>query len=57
MRFLLAFLALRSGPVVAADRPSFVFIHIDDLGYADIEPFGSKLDRPQPRAPYRRVKR
>ncbi len=29
----------------AADRPNFVIINIDDLGYADIEPFGSKLNR------------
>ena len=26
-------------------RPNFVFINIDDLGYADIGPFGSKLNR------------
>ena len=26
-------------------RPNFVLINIDDLGYADIEPFGSKLNR------------
>ncbi|MFI4876830.1 MAG: sulfatase [Blastopirellula sp. JB062] len=26
-------------------RPNFVIINIDDLGYADIEPFGSKLNR------------
>ena len=29
----------------AADRPNFIFINIDDLGYADIGPFGSKLNR------------
>jgi len=28
-----------------APRPNFVFINIDDLGYADIAPFGSKLNR------------
>lgn len=27
-----------------ADRPNFVIINIDDLGYADIEPFGSELN-------------
>ncbi len=27
------------------DKPNFVVINIDDLGYADIEPFGSKLNR------------
>jgi arylsulfatase A len=26
-------------------RPNFVFVNIDDLGYADIEPFGSVLNR------------
>ncbi len=33
--------------LVAADAPppNFVVINIDDLGYADIEPFGSKLNR------------
>jgi arylsulfatase A len=29
----------------AADRPNFIIINIDDMGYADIEPFGSKLNR------------
>ena len=29
----------------AADKPNFVLINIDDLGYADIGPFGSKLNR------------
>jgi len=28
-----------------APRPNFIFINIDDLGYADIGPFGSKLNR------------
>ena len=28
-----------------APKPNFVIINIDDLGYADIEPFGSKLNR------------
>jgi arylsulfatase A len=30
---------------LAADKPNFVVINIDDMGYADIEPFGSKLNR------------
>ena len=30
---------------VAARRPNFIVINIDDLGYADIGPFGSKLNR------------
>jgi arylsulfatase A len=29
----------------AADQPNFVVINIDDLGYGDIAPFGSKLNR------------
>src|SRR3954466_11404193 len=37
--------ALTSNPVSAADKPNFVIINIDDLGYADIGPFGSKLNR------------
>src|SRR5262249_38957947 len=28
-----------------SDRPNFIFINIDDLGYADIGPFGSKINR------------
>ena len=28
-----------------AEKPNFVLINIDDLGYADIGPFGSKLNR------------
>jgi arylsulfatase A len=29
----------------AATKPNFIIINIDDLGYADIGPFGSKLNR------------
>src|SRR3982751_872674 len=36
--FLLSSLAL-------ADKPNFIFINIDDMGYADIAPFGSKINR------------
>ena len=35
-------------PIVAAPlptKPNFIVINIDDLGYADIGPFGSKLNR------------
>ncbi|MFA6545905.1 MAG: sulfatase [Limisphaerales bacterium] len=28
-----------------APKPNFIVINIDDMGYADIEPFGSKLNR------------
>lgn len=33
------------GTMQAAEKPNFIFINIDDLGYADIGPFGSKLNR------------
>ena len=33
------------GQSEAAQKPNFVFINIDDLGYADIGPFGSQLNR------------
>ncbi len=39
-----AFTGVASEPV-AAQRPNFIIINIDDLGYADIGPFGSKLNR------------
>src|SRR5438094_3357033 len=42
---LLAALALLPGRASGADKPNFVLINIDDLGYADIGPFGSKLNR------------
>ncbi len=44
---LLTALLLPSAGLRAADapRPNFVFINIDDMGYADIGPFGSKLNR------------
>jgi arylsulfatase A len=29
----------------AADKPNFIIINVDDLGYADVGPFGSKLNR------------
>lgn len=35
-----------AGRLAAADpKPNFIVINIDDLGYADIGPFGSKLNR------------
>jgi arylsulfatase A len=48
--FLLAALLLSpAAGLLAADapaaRPNFIFINIDDLGYADIGPFGSKINR------------
>jgi len=46
--FLLSLLCwLLAGFAFAADvpKPNFIVINIDDLGYADIGPFGSKLNR------------
>jgi arylsulfatase A-like enzyme len=37
--------AVLAGAVAAAAKPNFIVISIDDLGYADIGPFGSKLNR------------
>jgi arylsulfatase A len=40
----LVFLLAVVGVLRAADTPNLIFINIDDLGYADIGPFGSKLN-------------
>jgi arylsulfatase A len=44
---LIALLLLPAGKLPARDAaiPNFVFINIDDLGYADIGPFGSTINR------------
>jgi arylsulfatase A len=43
---LLALLLLPlTATLPAADQPNFIVINIDDLGYADIGPFGSTLNR------------
>ena len=43
---LLPLAVLLSSLALAADpKPNFIIINIDDLGYADIGPFGSKLNR------------
>lgn len=42
--FLLAF-ALLQGAARSEPKPNFIVITIDDLGYADTGPFGSKLNR------------
>lgn len=34
-----------AGKKAGARRPNFIFISVDDLGYADIGPFGSVLQR------------
>ena len=44
--FLLSALLLSLiSSTAAAEKPNFIVINIDDLGYGDIEPFGSKLNR------------
>ena len=50
MRRILPFLftlvfCLQSASANEVDQPNFVVIFIDDLGYGDIEPFGSKINR------------
>ena len=46
MRFLFATLMLALGLAAAdAPKPNIILINCDDLGYADIGPFGSKLHR------------
>jgi len=45
IRLLSCHAALLATLVVAAERPNFVVINIDDMGYADIGPFGSQLNR------------
>lgn len=43
----LLFLMLITSPLQAAtpDRPNFIVVFCDNLGYGDIEPFGSKIHR------------
>ncbi len=43
--FILLALFLFSATAFAADKPNFVLIFIDDMGYGDIGPFGSKVNR------------
>ena len=44
---LTTLLALTFSPLAPAEtpKPNFIIINIDDMGYADIGPFGSKLNR------------
>jgi arylsulfatase A len=44
--FFLACALLLVTHAAAADKPNFVLINIDDLGYADIGPYGSKNKTP-----------
>lgn len=45
LAILLAVPPLADAGEKAAGKPNFIVINIDDLGYADIGPFGSKLNR------------
>jgi len=42
---LLALLFVFAATLRAAERPNFIVINIDDLGYTDIGPYGSKVNR------------
>jgi len=44
-RFLFVSLCVLCGHLSAAEKPNLVIINIDDLGYGDIGPFGSTLNR------------
>jgi arylsulfatase A len=46
LRLLVCILASAASALAAANRPNFVIINIDDLGYADIGPFGSTNKTP-----------
>ena len=35
-----------SEPSAEATRPNFLLVVVDDLGFADIEPFGSEIETP-----------
>jgi len=43
--FILSAFCLLTAIALGADKPNFIVINIDDMGYADIGPFGSKLNR------------
>ena len=45
MRFLLMTVLLACGLCEAADKPNIIIIFIDDMGYADIGPFGATKQR------------
>ncbi|MDP6448313.1 MAG: sulfatase-like hydrolase/transferase, partial [Pirellulaceae bacterium] len=44
-RFLLTLAALCALSLSAKEKPNLVLIFIDDMGYGDIGPYGSKLNR------------
>ena len=43
--FLLTLFALFAFSLSAAEKPNLILIFIDDMGYGDIGPYGSKLNR------------
>ena len=44
-RFLITLVALCTLSLSAKEKPNLVLIFIDDMGYGDIGPYGSKLNR------------
>lgn len=46
MRALLALLLASVAASASAEKPNIILINIDDLGYADISPFGGKVPTP-----------
>lgn len=42
---LLAAASILAGHATAAEKPNFILINIDDMGYADTGPFGSTINR------------
>jgi arylsulfatase A len=47
MQRLLIYLLLSTlCPLLAVEKPNIILINIDDLGYADISPFGGKVQTP-----------
>ncbi len=46
MRLLLCFFLTALSPLLFAEKPNIILINIDDLGYADIGPFGGKVPTP-----------
>ncbi len=46
MRLLLCLFLSTLSPLLLAEKPNIILINIDDLGYADIGPFGGKVATP-----------
>jgi arylsulfatase A len=46
MRLLLCFFLSTLSSLLSAEKPNIILINIDDLGYADISPFGGKVATP-----------